>query len=367
MSIHSNDKNPIITRDNYEEYFLMYVDDELTPQEKSMVEAFVRFNPELQYELDMLMGAKLEPEVLSFGNMDSLLASSMSNNVIDEALLLHVDDELSEAEKGNVEQRLRQDNTYNQQFQWLLRTKSDPAEVVPCPDKESLYRHTVRRIGFAPALRIAAAVLLIGSMGLVWWMQDEGKTAAPAVARQDVQVTKPATATPESSMEIAKSQKQQPTPDAPQDNIVDNNPVQDAQLAQATAPAKAQAKRSIAPKAVMQKVEFSEPSANDNVIAYNEPATQPQRNNNLPVQAQAVPQKDIAAAVTSPNVETYNTSNTVAQPSFASANDGGDRGNKSNLKSLLRKATRLVERRTGIDATNEDDELIIGAVAIKLK
>lgn len=367
MSIHSNDKNPTITRDNYEEYFLMYVDDELTPQEKSMVEAFVQFHPELQAELDMLMGTRLEPEMLSFGNKDSLLAASMANNLVDEDLLLHVDGELNEEERKKVEQRLLQDNAYHQQFQWLLRTKSNPADVIPCPNKEALYRHTVRRIGFAPALRIAAAVLLIASMGLVWWMQDGSETAAPAVANNTVPVTKPAAGTTESSSEVAKSQQEQATPDAPQNNIIESNPVQDAQLAQAATPAKAQFNRNIAPKAVLQKVEFSEPEANDNLIAYNETAAQPQRSNNLPVQGQAAPEKEIAAAVTSPATETYNTTNAVAQPSFASANEGGDRGNKNNLKSLLRKATRLVERRTGIDATNEDDELIIGAVAIKLK
>jgi hypothetical protein len=33
----------------------------------------------------------------------------------------------------------------------------------------------------------------------------------------------------------------------------------------------------------------------------------------------------------------------------------------------LRKATRTLERRTGIKAVNDDDELLVGAVALKLK
>ncbi|WP_132052406.1 anti-sigma factor family protein [Pseudocnuella soli] len=369
MSIHSNNINPIITRDNYEEFFLMYVDNELTPQERNQVEAFVLTNPGLQAELDMLMGAKLEPEELSFGNLDSLLSANMAGSLVDEDLLLHVDGELDEAAKDKVEQRLKKDEAYNQQFQWLLRTKSNPAEVIPCPDKESLYRHTVRRIGFAPALRVAAAVLIIASMGLVWWMQDDEQlTTAPAVANTNVRATKLPTTTTEPGTEMAKGAEQETEPATPGNKVIEANPAQDMQLAQAAAPAKAKAVPGVAKKAALQQVIIPEPTANDHIIAYNEPMAQPMRSNNLPVPVQDAPKKDAAAAVTSPNVETYNTTNTVAQPSYASANDSEDRGNnKNNLKSLLRKATRLVERRTGIDATNEEDELIIGAVAIKLK
>jgi hypothetical protein len=40
--------------------------------------------------------------------------------------------------------------------------------------------------------------------------------------------------------------------------------------------------------------------------------------------------------------------------------------NKGSVKGFLRKATRVIEKRTGIDPTN-DGELLIGAVAINLK
>jgi hypothetical protein len=42
--------------------------------------------------------------------------------------------------------------------------------------------------------------------------------------------------------------------------------------------------------------------------------------------------------------------------------------NKGSFKSFLRKATRMIERKTGIDPTNGDDEeLLVGALAVKLK
>ena len=40
---------------------------------------------------------------------------------------------------------------------------------------------------------------------------------------------------------------------------------------------------------------------------------------------------------------------------------------KGSVKGFLRKATRLIEKRTGFDPTNENGELLLGVVAVKLK
>jgi hypothetical protein len=40
---------------------------------------------------------------------------------------------------------------------------------------------------------------------------------------------------------------------------------------------------------------------------------------------------------------------------------------KGSFKGFLRKATRVIEKRTGIDPTNGDGDLLIGVVAINLK
>mgnify|MGYP003579474647 CR=1 FL=1 len=50
--------------------------------------------------------------------------------------------------------------------------------------------------------------------------------------------------------------------------------------------------------------------------------------------------------------------------------DGGqsiaNSDSKGSVKGFLRKATRMIEKRTGIDATTDGD-LLIGVVAVKLK
>ncbi len=51
----------VITRDNYEAYFVMYVDDELNASERKAVEQFIQQHPDLEEEMVMLQQSVLKP------------------------------------------------------------------------------------------------------------------------------------------------------------------------------------------------------------------------------------------------------------------------------------------------------------------
>ena len=51
-----------IDRFNYEEFFLLYVDNELSAAERKQVEAFVEQHPDLEEELMMLKQSQLKPD-----------------------------------------------------------------------------------------------------------------------------------------------------------------------------------------------------------------------------------------------------------------------------------------------------------------
>ena len=62
-----------INRNNYEEYFLLYIDNELSVAEKNMVEAFVAANADLGEELVMLQQSIVKPDTVAFPGKEKLI------------------------------------------------------------------------------------------------------------------------------------------------------------------------------------------------------------------------------------------------------------------------------------------------------
>src|SRR5260221_5328833 len=96
-----------ITRQNYEEYFLMYVDNELSIAERKVVDAFIQQYPDLQEELKALQRSILRPDrQLRFEDKQALLKNIPANPVnglnYEEYFVLYGDDELSSQEKEQV-------------------------------------------------------------------------------------------------------------------------------------------------------------------------------------------------------------------------------------------------------------------------
>ena len=52
----------MITRYNYEEFFLLYVDNELSAADRPLVERFVDENPDLKEELEILLQCRIKPD-----------------------------------------------------------------------------------------------------------------------------------------------------------------------------------------------------------------------------------------------------------------------------------------------------------------
>lgn len=151
-------KKEKLHRGNYEEYFLLYVDNELSDQEKQWVEDFVAANPDLKVELDILFDSVLHEEKIPFKGKDALLKNELS--AVEELQLSFLDNELDSTEINRLNKIHQADPNALAFFDLLKKTKL-PEEKILFPYKEKLYRRTTR-VGLMRWLTpVAAAAVLI--------------------------------------------------------------------------------------------------------------------------------------------------------------------------------------------------------------
>lgn len=154
-----------INRHNYEEFFLLYVDNELSAADKKAVDVFVQENPDLQGELLLLQETVAKADDVVLEKKDWLFMEE-GVSALQENLLLYTDGELSPSEIKTVETLLATDRSAKAELNILQQTKLQPDTSVVFADKQSLYRTEGGRVVGFKWWRVAAAAVLLG---LVVW------------------------------------------------------------------------------------------------------------------------------------------------------------------------------------------------------
>lgn len=178
-----------INRHNYEEFLLMYVDNELNLHQRMELELFIEQNPDLAAELTALQEAVLMPEPqVTFTGKESLFKQEngqVTPENCEEQFLLYIDNELDIAGKAQVESFLLQHPQQQAQFNLLQQTVLVPEPVV-FANKQVLYRKEKERrvIPFAWT-RLAVAAALLGVTATAgWWFfyGDQSESGKPGIA-----------------------------------------------------------------------------------------------------------------------------------------------------------------------------------------
>ena len=175
-----------INRHNYEEFFLLYVDNELNVADRKAVEAFVEQNPDLEEELVMMMQSVLRPDKnIVFTGKDSLLKNKPANGLVNESnyeeyFVLYGDNELSNEEKDLVEQFVYKHPQYQAEFELIQQARFIPEHAVIYPDKNELYRTEAddRVIPFG-WWKIAAAAIVLLFLGVTAWYLTSSNNNGP--------------------------------------------------------------------------------------------------------------------------------------------------------------------------------------------
>jgi hypothetical protein len=130
----------MINYDNYESYFLLYVDGELQPAEMEAVESFAVEHPDLAVELDNLLATKLPIANIEF-DKSSLLKTATLSPSLQEQLLLLLDNELPSTQKASIEKEIASNKIAAKEFDYLKKVQLNAKdEAITFPNKELLYK-----------------------------------------------------------------------------------------------------------------------------------------------------------------------------------------------------------------------------------
>lgn len=174
----------LINRHNYETYFLLWVDGELSPEEMVAVERFIAEHPDLAEELALLQDTKLvTEEQIIFTGKEALLKqanSDISLNNYESWFLLFIDNELSIADRQKVELFVLQHPQLQAEFELLQSTKLAPEQWV-FRNKEILYKkeEQKRPVIYMRWMRYAAAAAMIGLIATVWMIAPTNQLKTP--------------------------------------------------------------------------------------------------------------------------------------------------------------------------------------------
>jgi hypothetical protein len=349
-----------INRHNYESFFLLYIDNELSVKERTVLELFVQENTDLQKELDMLKQSIVPADKIIFNGKNNLLKPQMVSAETEEQLLLYIDNELDKTEVKDMELLLATDESVAKELQLLYRTKISPDGNIVFADKQSLYRKEPNRVipivwwklavaaAFIGFCTWGAAVYLNGGRKVVINETASNTNVKPGKVAKDL----PATTLPvekKDPAEIAVAVTPQQLPNETTNQKLAKSFVKSKQktssVQQDNDMARLQ-KINSAPSNNLPKPYFE--NNNDGGSNKNDPA-------NVTRQMQDINTNNIAVTGNPKNVQPTESNSTIYTAAFTDNSNENKEGpitfsdeepKKSKLSGFLRKAKRVLERNT---------------------
>ena len=170
-----------ITQYNYEHYFLMYIDNELSGEEMAAVNDFIMQYPNYANKLEALQQLKISPDTLIYENKFSLYKLSEQ----DEQCIAYLENEMTSEEKASFENKLSANTSLQSTVkQWQATFIAPPTTIEIAPNfKNSLYKNSAKikplwaTVTFKRWASVAAILLVVIGYNL---FNAENKQEAPS-------------------------------------------------------------------------------------------------------------------------------------------------------------------------------------------
>jgi hypothetical protein len=338
----------LINRNNYEEFLLMYVDNELPAADRICVELFIEQNSDLKEELILLQQAVLLPDdgVTFYDKQQLLLPTALQSS-----MLLLLDGELPNKEATIIKNTIKADTDLQQQYNVLQQTKLVADTNIVFTQKAILYKKENNKVLPIAWWRLAAAAIFIGSslwLGIKYYTAKSIVIETSSNHRINNNTTtnsiKINTDTPNNN---ASTQAVNTTKNS--SSKINNNKFTNNDAINTTTNTTQKNYKQLPINDVPNNIENNDVKSNIIDVATVPIKTTLQNNSTSQVEANTVNNSDNNFTITPANF----TENNNTQIAFEEdANDNTNK--KSKLNSFLKKAKRLIERKTKIgNGTNE--------------
>ena len=161
-----------ISRENYEIFFIDYLDGSLNDQQITQLEDFLLLNTDLREELEGMEKIKLQPSSVSFPDKNTLwktdTVNPVSNENFDDYCIAYIEGDLDEEKKNTFEKFLNTRPEYKRDFNIYKKAVLIPelSTVYNLKDELKKPAPTVKRIYLYSVLSAAAAITLLM---LIFW------------------------------------------------------------------------------------------------------------------------------------------------------------------------------------------------------
>jgi hypothetical protein len=177
-----------ITRENYESYFLDYLEGNLKEELIDQFLDFLNQNQDLKEELQLFDNFRLPEEEIVFPGKEQLHKGVADENAaLENNLIACMEGDLEDQERHSFENYLAIHPELKSEYNLFFKTRMVPDSAIRFPDKKKLYRKSGSVILINWVGRAAALIVLFwGINSLLQKENPSGKTSNQAIAKIEV-------------------------------------------------------------------------------------------------------------------------------------------------------------------------------------
>lgn len=193
----------MITRDNYESFFLDFLEGKLKEDQIDQFLVFLEQNPDLKEELQLFDNAGLPEEIIVFDGKQHLYKTEDDEKaLLDNKVVDYLEGNLSDFEKARFEAYLANHPELEKEYRLFVNSRLVPDLNIKFPNKKKLYRKSRSVVIMNWVASAAAVALLAMIVNSVIQSGDKISSVQPANMVAELKPASPSAASQSSIVKV---------------------------------------------------------------------------------------------------------------------------------------------------------------------